>query len=76
MRKSGGSFTAKNQMVWPQYLDRDRRVQRAFEVRAFPTYIVIDGEGIIRFRSIGMSSERNLEEVIRKQMKIAAKTSA
>jgi len=69
-------FTAKNQMVWPQYLDRDRRVQRAFDVRAFPTYIVIDGEGIVRFRSIGMSSEKNLEDVIRKHMKVVAKASA
>jgi peroxiredoxin/Tfp pilus assembly protein PilF len=69
-------FTAKNQMVWAQHLDRERRVQRAFSVRAFPTYIVIDQEGIIRFRSVGTSLERNadLESAIRKQLKNAAKT--
>jgi peroxiredoxin len=70
------AFIAKNQMIWPQFLDRDRRVQRAFEVRAFPTYIVIDHEGIVRFRTSGASFEKNanLEDAIRKQVKLVAKT--
>jgi len=63
-------------MVWPQYWDRDRKVQRAFAVRAFPTYVLIDHEGIVRFRDIGSRWERtgSLEEAIRKQVKLAAKT--
>jgi peroxiredoxin/Tfp pilus assembly protein PilF len=74
-REKWREFIAKNQMAWPQYLDRDRRVQKAFAVRAFPTYILIDHEGIIRFRSIGAGREKDadLEEVIRKQVKILAK---
>lgn len=70
-------FTTRNQMVWPQYLDRDHHMQRAFEVRAFPTYIVIDQEGIVRFRSVGTSWERtgNLDDAIKKAIKTAAKTS-
>lgn len=69
-------FIVKNQMVWPQYLDRDRKVQRAFDVSAFPTYIMIDHEGIVRFRTIGTSWERTgtLDDAIRKQIKILAKT--
>jgi peroxiredoxin len=68
-------FTAKNQMAWHQYLDRDHRVQRAFEVHAFPTYIMIDHEGIVRYRSIGTSWERtgDLDSAIRKEMKVIAK---
>jgi hypothetical protein len=68
-------FTTKNQMVWPQYLDRDRRVQRAFGVHSFPTYILIDHEGIVRFNSVGMSWDKaaNLEEAIRKQLKMVSK---
>jgi tetratricopeptide (TPR) repeat protein len=70
-------FIAKNQMVWPQYLDRDRHVQRAFDVRAFPTYIVIDHEGIVRYRNYGASMEKDgkLEDAVRKQIKILGKTS-
>lgn len=68
-------FTAKNKMVWPQYRDRDRRIQRAFRVTAFPTYIIIDHEGIVQHRSVGLSWSRaaSLDEAIRKQMKIVAK---
>jgi peroxiredoxin len=68
-------FTEKNKMIWPQYLDRDRRVQAAFGVRAFPSYIVIDHEGIVRFQSIGSSwlKAANLDDAIRKQVKIVAK---
>lgn len=72
------AFTAKNQMVWPQYRDRDSKVQRAFDVRAFPTYIVIDHEGITRFRSTGFGSAGTgtIEEAIRKALKMATKTAA
>ncbi|HKR62063.1 MAG TPA: redoxin domain-containing protein [Pyrinomonadaceae bacterium] len=71
-------FTAKEKMVWPQYWDRDRQVQRAFNVRAFPTYIVIDHEGIVRYRSSGMSWERAayLNDAIKKHVKMVAKTDA
>ena len=70
------AFVEENQMVWPQYLDRDRRVQRAFAVRGFPTYVLIDHEGIVRFRSIGSGPDKaaSLEEAIRKHVKLVAKT--
>lgn len=69
-------FTAKNKMIWPQYRDRDRRIQRSFGINAFPTYIVIDHEGIVRFQSIGTSWQRsaNLDDAIRKHVKIVAKS--
>ena len=68
-------FTTKNKMVWPQYWDRDGRVRRAFNVHSFPTYIVIDHEGIVRYRASGTSWERSayLEDAIKKQVKIVAK---
>lgn len=68
-------FTAQNKMVWPQYRDKDRRIQRSFGVRAFPTYVLIDHEGIVRFQSVGMGWSRaaSLDEAIRKQVKIVAK---
>jgi len=68
-------FIAKEEMVWPQFLDRQRAVQRAFRVNAFPTYIVLDHEGIIRFRTSGLSFEREaaLSQAIDKQIKILQK---
>ncbi len=69
-------FIARNMMVWPQYWDRDGKILQAFGVRAFPTYVVIDHEGIVRFRTSGTSWERSahLDDAIRKQVKIVAKT--
>lgn len=69
-------FTVKNKMVWPQYRDKDRRIQRAFGIHAFPTYILIDHEGIVRFSSIGLSWQRSasLDGAIQKQVKIVAKS--
>lgn len=69
-------FTERNKMVWPQYLDRDRRIQRAFGIRGFPTYVVIDHEGIVQYQSVGTSWMRSaaLHDAIRKQVKIVAKS--
>jgi peroxiredoxin len=68
-------FIEKNQMVWTQYLDRDQHVVRTFDVRAYPTYILIDAEGIVRYREISTSWERtgDLPDAIKKYLKLAAK---
>lgn len=72
------AFIAKNQMVWPQYRDRDHKVGHAFDVRALPTYIVIDHEGITRYRSTGFGSMGTaaIEDAIRKALKMKTKSSA
>jgi peroxiredoxin len=69
-------FTEKNKMIWPQYRDKDRRIQRAFGIRAFPTYIVIDHEGIVKYQSVGASweSSADLHHAIDKQVKVVAKS--
>jgi len=69
-------FTDKNRMIWPQYRDRDRKILSAFNIRAFPTYVVIDHEGIVRFQSVGFSWMRsaNLEDAIKKQVKAVARS--
>ena len=69
-------FTVKNKMVWPQYRDENHQILRAYGIRAFPTYILIDHEGIVRFSSIGLSWQRSasLSDAISKQIKIVAKS--
>ena len=67
------SFTDKNQMVWPQYRDHNRRIAEAFNIRAFPTYVVIDHEGILRFKSSGFGSA-NLEDTVKRYLKNATRT--
>jgi peroxiredoxin len=69
-------FTVKNKMVWPQYRDENHQILRAYGIHAFPTYILIDHEGIVRFSSIGLSWQRsaNLSDAISKQIKMVAKS--
>lgn len=69
------NFIVKQEMVWPQFLDRQRAVQRAFRVNRFPTYIVLDHEGIIRYRTSGASFEKEAELsfAIEKQIKLLQK---
>ena len=66
-------FLSKNQMEWPEFWDRDRKFQR-MSVRAWPTYVLIDDEGIVRFRTMGNNpTERaKLEDAIKRQLKIVA----
>lgn len=46
-------FVAKNQMTWPQYLDRSHELQAKFHVQGPPAYILIDRDGDICFRQTG-----------------------
>jgi TonB family protein len=71
------TFVDKNQMVWPQYWDRDRKVQQAFDIRAFPTYVLIDQEGVVRFRTTGggIMAPAGLDGAIKKQLKVLANRS-
>jgi thiol-disulfide isomerase/thioredoxin len=72
------TFTEKNRLNWPQYWDRDRKVQVAFDVRAYPTYVLIDDEGIVQFRTTGggLRGPAGLEDAIKKQIKAAANRAA
>jgi thiol-disulfide isomerase/thioredoxin/Flp pilus assembly protein TadD len=49
-------YVAKNNMNWPQLHDVTRQVHRLFAIKVFPTYIVVDGEGIIRDRMEGWNT--------------------
>jgi len=64
-------FTDKNRMVWPQYRDKEGRILEAFNIRAFPTYVVIDHEGIVRFQRTGMQAPGVLDDAIKRQIRLA-----
>ena len=64
-------YIDKNKMEWPQNLDTNRAVHRAFNITSFPTYIVIDAEGIMKLRLQGYGSRtvQQLESEIKKSLK-------
>jgi thiol-disulfide isomerase/thioredoxin len=73
--KTWSAFTAKNGMVWPQYWDEDQKMQRAFGVRAFPTYVLLDRDGIERLRvsGTGYHDSKVLADAIERQIKSASR---
>ena len=53
-------FVAKKKMEWPQYRDADGKLRNSFGIHAFPTYMVINGDGIIKQRIVGMNPQESV----------------
>jgi len=65
------AFVEQNRMSWTEYLDISGSVQYAFDVDSFPTYIVVDKEGVVRYRQSGFGPTvgGELEDTINKALK-------
>ena len=62
------NFILENEMNWTQHFDGDNKVVKAFNVTAFPTYIVIDHEGAILHRQRGTGGYSQITKVIKKAL--------
>lgn len=58
-------FVEKKHMGWLQYRDSDHQLLDAFGIHGFPTYLVIDGEGIIRTRIVGLNPQESVVHRLR-----------
>jgi thiol:disulfide interchange protein len=47
-------------MDWAQYRDTDHKVLDAFAIHAFPTYLVIDGDGVVKERITGLNPQESV----------------
>ena len=58
-------------MNWSEYLDLSGDVQLAFKIESFPTYIVLDKDGVVRYRQsgVGDSTQGDIEDAINKALK-------
>jgi hypothetical protein len=58
-------------MDWSEYIDLSDEVLQAFKVESFPTYIVLDKDGVIRFRQSGLGeyTQGELTDAIKKALK-------
>jgi thiol-disulfide isomerase/thioredoxin len=65
------TFIQAQQMSWSEYIDLSGKVQQAFKIDSFPTYIVLDKDGVIRYRQSGFgeATQADLEEAINKALK-------
>src|SRR5688572_17209095 len=69
-------YVEKNKMAWPQYIDSTRKIAALFKINAFPTYIVVDADGVIRDRRTGWNSETmtSIDDQVKKAMKAREKS--
>jgi peroxiredoxin len=59
-RQQWSSFIAEKKMDWDQFLDEGGSMRELFGVHAFPTYIVIDRDGVIRERIVGEDPQQSV----------------
>jgi thiol-disulfide isomerase/thioredoxin len=65
------AYIDRNKMEWPQFLDTSGKMVTPFGVVAFPTFIIIDGDGIVRARRAGYGMETDgwIDDEIKKTLK-------
>jgi len=66
------AYIEKNKMDWTHFFDKTRKLATPFGVNSYPTYIIIDGEGIIRARHSGYSPTQTqswIEDEIKRTLK-------
>lgn len=51
-------FVQENALEWPQYYDRYATMRRLFHVTNYPTYIIVDANGVIRTKVIGIGDRQ------------------
>jgi TonB family protein len=68
-------YVANNKMSWPQYLDSSRKISALFKVTSYPTYIIIDADGVVRERRTGWNGDTIaiLDDHVRKAVKAREK---
>ncbi|HET8891437.1 MAG TPA: redoxin family protein [Candidatus Angelobacter sp.] len=65
------TYIEAQHMNWSEYLDLSGDVQLAFKIESFPTYIVLDKDGVVRYRQSGLgdSTQGDIEDAINKALK-------
>jgi thiol-disulfide isomerase/thioredoxin len=65
------TFIQAQHMDWSEYIDLSDEVLQAFKIESFPTYIVLDKDGVIRFRQSGLGeyTQGELADAINKALK-------
>lgn len=65
------NYIQAHRMTWAEYIDLSGNVQKAFDVDSYPTYIVLDKDGVVRFRQSGLSNftGAELEDAINQALK-------
>ena len=64
-KRKVGDFMQNNKYTMPVLLDEDGAVAKTFRVSAIPTTVIVDKDGIIKYRKSGTVTRSELETNIR-----------
>lgn len=67
--KEWREYISSHKMNWVHYRDHDKSVLKRFGIRGFPTYMVIDGNGLIRKQLSGENPQLSLAGRIKDVLK-------
>lgn len=62
-------FVAKKNMDWPQVFDAKYHIAERFNVHAFPTYLIIDREGVVQQKIEGLDPRQTVASRIKDVLK-------
>jgi len=62
-------FLDRERITWPQYRDANHGLQLLFEVRAYPTYLVLDGEGRVVREIVGTDPQKSVAYRLKETLK-------
>lgn len=68
--KQWRQYISDEKMNWTQYWDEDKKIRREYGIQLFPTYVVIDRDGIIRDRIVGRDSKDSLIHKLKQTLEI------
>jgi peroxiredoxin len=68
--KAWQEYITKKEMTWPQCRDVDEHLQKMFGIQGYPTYLVIDGDGIIRREIIGTDAQKSVAGQVKDTLKM------
>ncbi|HEY3424069.1 MAG TPA: TlpA disulfide reductase family protein [Negativicutes bacterium] len=58
-------FMAKSNYTLPVLLDKDGEVGKKFKIKSIPTTIIVDKQGVIRYRNSGALTASELESILK-----------
>lgn len=71
MRSQIREAAARLKITFPMLMDPKGEIGSRFKADDLPIYLLIDGQGIIRRRSVGFRTERDLEMIVEQTLKDA-----
>ncbi len=60
-----GNYIKRHGVTWPVAFLDDKEYTRSYLVSGYPTYIVIDKSGIIRYFQLGIGKKKQMERIIK-----------